>query len=124
MSTGFERLVVSAQPKVLGGQIGIDYFVRIHPVIRIPHGLELTKRVDQFRSEHLGKQGSAGLPVAMFTGKRAAITHHEISGSIYKLRVFANAIFAEEIKRDPHMDAAVPEMPIESSAIFVFVEQS
>ena len=42
MSVRIERLVIRAETQIFGGQIRIDHFVRIQPILRIPGSFEFT----------------------------------------------------------------------------------
>ena len=94
MCGGSQRLVVRAQPQILGRQVGVDHFVRIHPVVGIPRRLEFAESLHQFRPEHFRQQRAARLPVAMLAGKRAAVAHHQIRGALDELAILANARLA------------------------------
>ena len=123
ISFGIDRLVVRAQAQIFGGQICVDHLVRIHLIVRIPRGLEFAESLDQFGTEHLGKQRGAGLPVAMLAGKRAAVTDHQIGGALDEFHVIADSVFALQIETHAHVNAAVPEMAVERRMVVIFVEQ-
>ena len=123
MGFGLERLIVRAQTQILGGQVGVDHLVRVHLIVRVPGGLEFDEGLHQLRTEHLGKQRAARLPVAMLAGKRSAITDHQIRSAFDELPIFSNSVFALQIETHAHVDAAVSEMSVERSVVVVFVEQ-
>src|SRR5207302_5018464 len=97
--------------------------VGIHLIVRIPSSFELAKSPYQFRPKHLRQQCATRLPISMLAGKRAAVADHEIRSAFHEFPVVANAGFALQIETDPHVDAAMAEVSVESGMIVVFVEK-
>src|SRR6185369_2233934 len=69
VSLRFRMIVLRSQTQVVDDAIRRDHLARIHLPIWIPEDLEFTKGLDQFRTEHLGKQFSSRLSIAVFSGK-------------------------------------------------------
>ena len=59
----------------------------------------------------------------MFTGKRAAIADHQISGFLDVLSVTGDTLFGLKIKVRPVMDAAMPKVSVKAAAIAVGLHQ-
>src|SRR5690242_16788849 len=59
----------------------------------------------------------------MLTGKRTSIADDKIGSAFHEFAVIANAGFTLQIETDPHMNAAVPEMPVKGGVIVVRVEK-
>ncbi len=91
MRLRLQRFVVRTQPQILRGQIGIHYLMRIQFVLRIPDRLELAEGVHQFRTEHLGQQSAARLPVAVLAGERTSIADDQVGCPFDKLAILADA---------------------------------
>src|ERR1700677_4493088 len=97
--------------------------MRIHLVVRIPHSLELAEGVHQLRTEHLGQQSTARLPVAVLSGKRTTVTDDQVGSPLDELAIVTNARFALQIKADPHVDTAMPEVAVKRALIAILVHE-
>ena len=85
--------------------------------------LEFIERLDQFRPEHLGKKFGASLTVAMFAGKRSAVTHHQIGGLVHELPEARNALLALVVEVRAGMHAGVAEVAVERAVIAELAHQ-
>src|SRR5215467_6368233 len=61
--------VIGPQAKILVHAVGLDQISGIHLPLWVPSGLKLSKSIDQFRTEHLGKKFGTGQAIAMFAGE-------------------------------------------------------
>src|SRR5579872_4753165 len=59
----------------------------------------------------------------MLAGKRAAVADDEIGSALHEFPVLANAGIAFQIEANPHVNAAVTEMPIECGLVAILVEK-
>src|SRR5579863_2789161 len=59
----------------------------------------------------------------MFAGERTAVADYQICGFFYKLSIVGDALFGLQIEIDPHVDAGVAKMSIESSTVAVAFHQ-
>src|SRR5687768_5318717 len=116
-------MIVSAEAQIFRRLIGVDQFVRVHPVCRIPRGFELAERAHEIVAEHFRQQRAARLSVAMLARKRSAVADNEIGPAIDELRVPPDTLLAFEVEAHLHVNAAVTEMAIERGLIVEFVEQ-
>ena len=112
MRSHLQRVVISAETQVFAGRIRVDNFVRIHLAVGIPQRLELAERLHQLRAKHFWEQSAARLAVSVFSGKRSAITQHQIRGAVDEFQVFADARFTKQVEIHLHVNASVPEMAV------------
>src|SRR5215472_17192696 len=59
----------------------------------------------------------------MLSGKRAAVTHHQIGRPVDEFSVFSNSPFGLEVEVDSHVNAPMPKMAVERASITVFVHK-
>ena len=118
-----ERVEVGAKPQVFGRLVRVDQLVGIQLVPRIPDRLELAEPFHQLRTEHLGQQRAARLPVAVLARDRSAVMHDEVRRAVHELAVLPDARLAPQVEADLHVDAPVAEVAVVRSLVVVFVEE-
>src|ERR1700733_6953512 len=59
----------------------------------------------------------------MLAGEGTPIANHQVRCPFNKLTVFANAGFALEIEADAHVDASMPEVPVEGAFKTVLIHE-
>jgi hypothetical protein len=77
----------------------------------------------ELRAEHLWKQSSAGLAVAVFSGERAAVGEGDVGGAIHELAELENAGRGLEIEVMAHVDAALAEVAVHGALVAELVHQ-
>src|SRR5688500_11750143 len=116
-------MIISAEAQIFRWLIGVDQFVRVHPICRVPRSFELAERAHEIVAEHFRQQRAARLSVAMLARQRSAVAENEIGPAIDELRVPPDTVLALEVEAHLHVNAAVTEMAVERRLIVVFVEQ-
>ncbi len=115
-----------AVEKILDGVVDahrIHQLAGIHAVLRVPQRLELAEGLHQLRTKHLGQESGARLSVTVFAAERPAKAEHQVGGSLDELTVFAQPLFATEVKVDAQVHAALSVMTVERAAIAILTQQ-
>ena len=85
----------------------------VHPVVGVEDRFDLFEEGDDLGSEHPGQQLAAGLAVAMLTGQRAAVGDDQVRGAFDEGPVVRDSIPGAHLERDPGVDAALAEVPVQ-----------
>ena len=95
----------------------------IHPVLRVPDGLELGEGVDQLRRVHPRQQLGPGLAVPVLTGQRAATRRDQVGRFLDEAAEVGDAWFGDQVEVDPDVHAAVAEVAVVGPAPAMVVHQ-
>src|SRR5689334_7519337 len=101
ISIRLRRIVAGTQTQVFSGQVSIHNLSRIHFPVWIPNGFELAECFNQLGSEHFWQELGFRLTIAMLSGKRASVAHHQIRGLAQERMKRFDAIMRLEVKVDP-----------------------
>src|SRR5690242_12544082 len=123
VSLGLPRAKIGTETKVFVNRKGIDDFVGVHLVVRIPDSLELAECLYQFGSEHFWKHFRLRLAVAVLSRNGTAVFHDEIDSLADKRAIVANSFNGAKIEIDASMNAALAEVPVERAVIAVLFEE-
>ncbi len=77
----------------------------------------------RFVAEHFRQQLGAGLAIAVFAGKRAAVAHHQVRGLFHEVAICAHAFRSLQVEGDAAVDAAIAEVAENRPAVMVFAQQ-
>ena len=108
------RCVGRSEAQVLVQRPGVDDLPRVHPVVRVEDGLELTEGLYHVVAVHLRQQLAAGLAVAVLAGQRSAVGHHEVGRLLHEPPVLPHPVGGDQVERDAAVHAAVAEVAVDA----------
>ena len=106
-------LVVDAEAKIGVERIGRDDLPRVHAILGIEQRLHLPERARDLGPEHLRKQLTARLSIAVLTGERAVVRDDQIGRPLDELAKPCDAGCGAHIEWDPRVHATLSEVTVE-----------
>ena len=98
---------------------GPHHAVRVEPAVGVPDALELLERPDDRRRVHPGQQLGAGGAVAVLARQRPAVRDGEVRRVFQERPEVRDPGPRREVEVDPHVQAAVAEVPVVDAAAAV-----
>src|SRR5690606_9468460 len=117
-----ERAGVRAA-QVLRDTAGAHDHTRVEPVLGVEEALDLLHQTDRLGRVDVGQQLAACAAVAVLARERAAVAGDQRGGVVHEVPEHRAAARPVERQVDPHVDAAVAEVPVGQAGDAVAVEQ-
>ena len=95
---------------------GPHHAVRVEPAVGVPDALELLERLDDRRRVHPGQQLGAGGAVAVLARERPAVRDGEVRRVFQERPEVRDPGPRRQVEVDPHVQAAVAEVPVVDAA--------